>query len=532
MRFALLVGMVLATQRVHACPRSIEIRLAPVANLQMAVWIEDAGGAFVDTVYVTRSTGMLGLANRPGNPRFKSDYRWPYGAREMVLPIWAHARGRSYGRVVMGGASGLDDNDTIGNHFPISSPEPFYCSPSGGVGRTIDGVDTVSCASPFFGCKGMYAPSGSSVYPPRADLVDFTDHDAQDAKRFAADNDIAVVSGATPPGGSEIAPPLLWSAPDALPDGDYRVRVEASLEADFDAAHRYPSVPDDDAKLTSFGHDVLGQPSLLWEARFTLDAAARVASADAYAGYGDWDGASGAVHPPDGTIATGVDGSGAGRLLEQSDQHDGLGAWRVKVSTSGCAGTACATPEPPTGLAATPADTTVALSFTAPLGALRPARYDVRYRIGAPLTDDGFALGTPGDMAPAPAGPGAPQSLTVSGLTPDSDVWLGLRAVVACGRTSPAAIVHARTAAARFTTLHGCFVATAAYGSPLAAELRPLRALRDRHLLGNPLGGLAVALYYAFSPPLARAIAVDDGLRAAARAALAPLVEWSRAALE
>jgi hypothetical protein len=76
--------------------------------------------------------------------------------------------------------------------------------------------------------------------------------------------------------------------------------------------------------------------------------------------------------------------------------------------------------------------------------------------------------------------------------------------------------------------LHGCFIATAAFGTPLAAELAPLRAFRDRVLLGSPAGQLAVAIYYALSPPVANAIAADDRLRAGARALITPLVRALR----
>ena len=49
--------------------------------------------------------------------------------------------------------------------------------------------------------------------------------------------------------------------------------------------------------------------------------------------------------------------------------------------------------------------------------------------------------------------------------------------------------------------------------------------MRDRALLTNPLGRLAVASYYALSPPLANAIATDERLRAGARALLRPIVD-------
>jgi hypothetical protein len=47
--------------------------------------------------------------------------------------------------------------------------------------------------------------------------------------------------------------------------------------------------------------------------------------------------------------------------------------------------------------------------------------------------------------------------------------------------------------------------------------------------LTNPLGRLAVAAYYAMSPPLARAIASDERLRAGARTLLKPAVALARA---
>jgi hypothetical protein len=60
---------------------------------QIAVWIEDADGNYVDTAYVTRMTAKRGLGNRAGD----IDARWSGGARLSTLPVWAFHRGHDYG---------------------------------------------------------------------------------------------------------------------------------------------------------------------------------------------------------------------------------------------------------------------------------------------------------------------------------------------------------------------------------------------------------------------------------------------------
>jgi hypothetical protein len=70
-----------------------------------------------------------------------------------------------------------------------------------------------------------------------------------------------------------------------------------------------------------------------------------------------------------------------------------------------------------------------------------------------------------------------------------------------------------------------CFVATAAYGSPLAPEVILLSCFRDDVLLQTKLGKLFVAFYYRVSPPLASLIEKTSFLRAATRTLfLAPIL--------
>jgi len=70
----------------------------------------------------------------------------------------------------------------------------------------------------------------------------------------------------------------------------------------------------------------------------------------------------------------------------------------------------------------------------------------------------------------------------------------------------------------------GCFIATAAYGSPLDPHVDSLRRFRDRHLITNAVGRSMVAIYYRYSPPLADYIAQRPWARTVARAVLTPLV--------
>jgi len=79
----------------------------------------------------------------------------------------------------------------------------------------------------------------------------------------------------------------------------------------------------------------------------------------------------------------------------------------------------------------------------------------------------------------------------------------------------------------------GCFIATAAYGTPMAREIQSLRDVRDAYLIDTMIGAAFVDAYYRISPPIARMVSENAAAKTAVRAVLAPVVAvsgWSMAA--
>lgn len=70
----------------------------------------------------------------------------------------------------------------------------------------------------------------------------------------------------------------------------------------------------------------------------------------------------------------------------------------------------------------------------------------------------------------------------------------------------------------------GCFIATAAWGSPLEPHVQALRDFRDRVLAQSAPGRAFIRFYYRQSPPIAAVIARHPSLRFATRVVLTPFV--------
>ena len=70
-----------------------------------------------------------------------------------------------------------------------------------------------------------------------------------------------------------------------------------------------------------------------------------------------------------------------------------------------------------------------------------------------------------------------------------------------------------------------CFIATAAYGTPMAKEIEILRDFRDKKLESTQLGRQMVLLYYRTSPPIAEIISHSERMRAAVRYTLNPIID-------
>lgn len=565
--------------------RTATIRFTPAKRAQIALWIEKADGTFLKTIKLTQATATRGIGNRPGASQMNSGYRWPYGRREGVLPVWAHRRAAAPGattwkkvifqdRTSEGWASRSSDD---------ASPDSYFCLSFKSETTRKDGLDAVSCASAFTSDKGRFLtdadvargylePQGvpgsattstfvkvplGSLYPPRRDVDRCTasacsDHaDVANLRSEAARvMDLDAVSIATPAPDAEQT--IVFQVPPDWPDGAYVAWIEINTEGDYNDTWNDKNYPTPkgtadqwDSWAMTFGYPFRGQPSIAYRLPFAVGGNGTFSTTDP-AGYGSLSGTGadgGELHPMDGfptNDPSRAPGSGADRLRLAAGRD-----YRLQIQTLGvdaCGGTRA--PGAPADLKVEPhpdekhSHQWGHMGFTVPPNDFGIVSYEVR--VGTePITDEasfmraqpanGATLETEELVVPAGGSPGSRVYVDFGGMMPVTHYWIGIRAIDTCN-TGPIAIAELTTTAIHFTKLSGCFVATAAWGSPMASEIQALRRLRDRWLLPGAVGRGAVAVYEDVGPVLADRIRASDHLRAGVRLLLGPAIELARAA--
>lgn len=539
----------------------LELHFKPVPNAQIAIWLEDADGNFVQDVFVTQATGRLGIGNRPGRWDFLSSWRFPYGPRTGVLPVWGHARGHTYPKLVFYDDD-ASDLESLGWHENTSSAEPYFCRPLTQSEHDVISTDTMTCPSPatFKSDKGRFADGETSVYPPRNDIIEFDPvRDSDDVPQLATLNELDAITGATPMGDKpERVTTVISSA--LAEKGPLRARIEINLEHDENSSWDFSRDGDHfvDPRLESYGVEYMGQPSVVYEVQLDATQAAFVGT-DAYSGYGELDGSSGTLNPPDASIST-SDGSGADRLrlYTLNDETFRFGVYSHGPDSG-------SDPQPPddddtgwgsctieslpnmTDVELEPIDfDTVRVHFTVPeRPAPAPGLPDnaditgvVLYYLQGltPLSDANAGAAVqqvpPPEQCSGDFVPGEPAWCDVTELFGNYDYQIGASYEDECGNRSGIMADQIRTPSQEFAQVDGlCFVATAAYGAPWAQRVKALRWFRDIYLKPNPMGRAFVAFYYAYSPPLAQSIAGNPLARASARAVLEPLTNIARLAV-
>ncbi|MBI3008434.1 MAG: fibronectin type III domain-containing protein, partial [Candidatus Omnitrophica bacterium] len=115
-----------------------------------------------------------------------------------------------------------------------------------------------------------------------------------------------------------------------------------------------------------------------------------------------------------------------------------------------------------------------------------------------------------------------------TGLSESTTYYYRVRAYNASGNSSYSDEANAATPASSSGGGGGggggCFIATAAFGTPMAPEVLVLSKFRDEHLLTNPAGRVMVSTYYKVSPSIAAVIKESPALRKITSALLRPVV--------
>ncbi len=295
--------------------RVVELEMTPTADLQIVAWVEDRAGNYVDTAFITRTTGSYGLGNRPGIMEFNSGPWWPYGRRVSTFPVWAGRHGMSWPLVLF--QDGVENE--LSHSLSESSRARFYCRPI----KPDEALwDATSCASTVYSDKGVLSDdtSASSKYPPRSDITFDPSKDDPSVESMAALNPFDSVSHATPRGDELFS--ATWPVPSGVPAGYYVLWLEVSREFDQNDTYSAEVYPSPEVQWSVYGAPYRGQPSVLYKVYFTLTDDRTVATTLDYVGYGDPEGLDSEIRAPDSTITADVPGSGSSRLLVTTDIDD------------------------------------------------------------------------------------------------------------------------------------------------------------------------------------------------------------------
>jgi hypothetical protein len=571
--------------------RVLEFHYTPVSNAQVALWIEDAAGKFLSTVALTEAVATRGIGNRPGASQMNSGFRWPYGRREGVLPIWAHRRlsapgAKPFRRVIFQKRTSEGLASRTSEDY---SRDDYFCLSFNNSASRKDALDAVSCASLFNSDKGRFITGADvsaayaepyedvtthvgrlqpltldSAYPPRRDIkpcaaaagsaagcYESPDVATYDDHVHDVMPEIDEVSMATPKGNEPQQ--RIFSVPAEWPDGEYNACIEVNVEGDYNAAYdeRHfptPTTPSMswDSWATGFGYPYRGQPSVVYCAGFELRNSSDESvytAAEAEGTTGTWDTATntyGALGGMDGMSDDPVAAPGSGGDRLQRDGQGNRFLVTVKPSVScednmapGAVADMALKPYPN----ALEAHEWAELDFRAAKDDKGVFRYDVRVSTDPIVDDDSFMRGDPAKSAttaaealrvPTDMPPGAEIAASLGGLSPQTHYYVGVRAVDGCATVGPIEVAEITTEKRVFATVTPCFVATAAYGTPMAAEISALRRFRDRHLANQALGRAFVEVYGNVGPKLANIIRRSDALRAVSRILLAPAVAFAR----
>lgn len=587
---ALVFALLLIATPAFAQGRLLSIRYTPTKRAQVAIWIEAADGTFLQTILLTEAVALRGIGNRPGAMAMNSGFRYPYGRREGVLPIWAYSRAAAPGaslfpRVIfqnrwegyasrwsrINGVSGEDSS--VDHYFCLSFDD-----------AKNDDIDATTCASVFNSDKGRFITqtdvdaayaepfqetpgvtiqrplSLTSLYPMRRDATGGTGNDGPDATALAnvartIMPDIDAVTRATAP--ASAGQQITFPVPDAWPDGDYVVFLEVNTEADFndawtEAMHPTPAPLDKSwDSWSTYGYAYRGQPSVVFRVPIHVSDIEATASAMSPIGYSELHGFDGDIRPLDTSMAddpAAAPGSGVDRLQQSCDR-------RIEVGVGLCDRAPNVSPVADLVASAVVDEEHshewADVAFTAvDVEGLPAVGYQVKVST-QPITNDtefvqaedakattldyqGLDLcpidaTTEGCMSSPTCPPvGTRIAVSIGKLMYQTRYYVAVRAIGPCGAAGPITTVDFETSEIHFTTVSPCFVATAAFGSPLEASVDDLRRFRDDALMTNDAGRAFVDAYYAVGPWFADRIRDRPTLRTVARAVLRPLVQLGR----